>query len=383
MKTHVCTAQDVSGLFHDVDGQLAAGLRPTLAVVFASVALNLHDIGRGFARRQIDVVGVTTAGEIANARMLEEGCVALLLEADRSAFFVSLQTVGVGQTVEPLARALGRRAVERFANPIVIAFVSGVRTDGEPVVPGVHAGAGRPIPLFGGMAGDDLTMKNTYVFSGDATTEEGLAGLVLDGDRYEVEGIAANGWQPVGVEKTITSSSGNIVYTIDGEPALDLYRKYLDIPDHDGISAQPTGHAIVLGVQYPLSVRRENGTSVIRAPLFYGPDKSLIFAGGVPQGAKVKFCIPPSIDIVERVVAEAAGVRESIPDADALILVSCKARHMALGPLAEDEISELYKIWGAPMAGYFSYGEIGAREPHHCDFHTETCTLVVLKEAAA
>jgi hypothetical protein len=382
MKTHVCTAQDVTGLFQQVDDQLAGGLRPTLAVVFASVALNLHELGRGFARRQIEVVGVTTAGEIANARMLEEGCVALLLEADRSAFFVSLQSVSTGQTVEPLARALGRRAVERFANPVVIAFVSGVRTDGEPVVPGVHAGAGRPIPLFGGMAGDDLTMKNTYVFSGDEMSEEGVVGLVLDGDRYEVEGIAANGWQPVGVEKTITSSAGNVVYSIDGEPALDLYRKYLDIPNrHEG--GEPAGPAIVLGVQYPLSVRRENGTSVIRAPLFYGPDKSLIFAGGVPQGSKVKFCIPPSIDIVERVVAEAAAVRESIPDADALILVSCKARHMALGPLAEDEISELYKIWGAPMAGYFSYGEIGAREPHHCDFHTETCTLVVLKEAVA
>jgi hypothetical protein len=382
MKAHVCTAQGVCGLFHQVDDQIAAGLRPTLAVVFSSVALNLRELGHGFARREIDVVGVTTAGEIANARMLEEGCVALLLEADRSAFFVSLQTVAAGGTVEPLARVLGRRAVETFANPIIIAFASGVLTDGEPVVPGVHAGAGRPIPLFGGMAGDDLAMKNTYVFSGDAMSEEGLVGLVLDGDRYEVEGIAANGWQPVGVEKTITSSSGNVVYTIEGEPALDLYSKYLDLPAQEA-GERPAGPAIVLGVQYPLSVRRENGTSVIRAPLFHGPDKSLIFAGSVPQGSKVKFCIPPAIDIVERVVAEAAAVRESIPDADALILVSCKARHMALGPLAEDEISELYKIWGAPMAGYFSYGEIGAREPRHCDFHTETCTLVVLREAAA
>jgi hypothetical protein len=380
MKTHVCTGQDVSGLFHEVDAQLAAGLRPTLAVVFSSVALHLHELGREFTRRDIDVVGVTTAGEIANARLLEEACVALLLEADRSAFFVSLQAVHNGETVAPLARELGRRAAATFGNPIVIAFVSGVRTDGEPVVPGVHAGAGRPIPLFGGMAGDDMTMKNTYVFSGDQISEEGLVGLVLDGDRYDVEGIAANGWQPVGVEKTVTSSAGNVVYTIDGEPALDLYRTYLDIP-HSDPDERPAGPVVVLGVQYPLSVRRDNGTSVVRAPLFYGPDKSLIFAGSVPQGAKVKFCIPPSLDIVERVVAEAAAVRESIPDADALILVSCKARHMALGPLAEDEISELYKIWGAPMAGYLSYGEIGAREPHHCDFHTDTCTLVVLKEA--
>jgi hypothetical protein len=45
-----------------------------------------------------------------------------------------------------------------------------------------------------------------------------------------------------------------------------------------------------------------------------------------------------------------------------------------------DEVQELHNMWNAPMAGYFSYGEIGARNPSECDFHTETCTLVVLRE---
>jgi hypothetical protein len=86
------------------------------------------------------------------------------------------------------------------------------------------------------------------------------------------------------------------------------------------------------------------------------------------------------MDIVERVVAEVREIHDSMPNADALLLVSCKARHLALGPMVLDEVQELHNMWNAPMAGYFSYGEIGARNPSECDFHTETCTLVVLRE---
>ena len=101
--------------------------------------------------------------------------------------------------------------------------------------------------------------------------------------------------------------------------------------------------------------------------------------GAYPKESKVKFCIPPSLDIVEQVVEEAATVQQCLPEADALILISCKARHAALGPLVEDEIEGLHSLWNAPMLGYFSYGEIGGREPQLCDFHNETCTLVTLR----
>ena len=241
----------------------------------------------------------------------------------------------------------------------------------------MRAGAGQNLPLFGGLAADDLKMENTYVFSSSGATEEGLIGLVLDGDRFEVEGIATSGWQSVGVDKVVTRSEANVVYAIDGEPALDVYRKYFDLDEEVG---QQQSIAMALGVQFPLSVQRENGTSVLRAPLLSDPEsQALIFAGGVPEGAKVKFCIPPSLDIVEQVVEEAATVQQCLPEADALILISCKARHAALGPLVEDEIEGLHSLWNAPMLGYFSYGEIGGREPQLCDFHNETCTLVTLR----
>ncbi len=378
MRTVVCSGSDVSAVVAGVDGATAGGLTPTLALVFSSVAVDFEALARGLGARGIAVVGVTTAGEIADAAVLEHSAVVMLMDPDPATFDVRLQAVADHQSMSDIASMLGRAACARFAHPIVIAFASGLRSDGEAVVRGFRQGAGDTVPLFGGMGGDDLRMQNSSVYSNTATSTEGLVGLVLDGDRFEVEGITTNGWQAVGVEKTVTRSEGNVVYTIDNAPALEVYRTYLNIDDdNDG---RPGPSVIALGVNYPLSVRRQNGTSVMRAPLFYQSEsESLIFAGGVPQGAKVRFCIPPSLDIVERVVAEAAAVRQRLPEADALLLVSCKARHMALGPLALDEVQELYNLWQTPMAGFFSYGEIGGGTPSECDFHTETCTLVAIR----
>jgi hypothetical protein len=379
MRSTVCSGHDVATVLQGIDDARSQGWDPTLAVVFCSVSLDVETLGRSIAERGIAVVGVTTAGEIANDVMLEGSCVAMLLDAPSEAFAISFSALEPGETMFELGRRLGQQAADRFVNPIVLTFGSGVRSDGEPVVPGVRAGAGRPIPLFGGMAGDDLLMKATFVFTGSCVASEGLIGLILDGDRFEVHGIASNGWQAVGVEKTVTRSEANVVYTIDGQPALGVYKEYLDVENPDGQVGEAL--ALSLGGQYPLSVRRDNGTSVIRAPLFYQPgDQAMIFAGTVPQGSKVRFCIPPSMDIVERVVAEVREIHDSMPNADALLLVSCKARHLALGPMVLDEVQELHNMWSAPMAGYFSYGEIGARNPSECDFHTETCTLVVLRE---
>ena len=377
MKTYVCSGYDARTVLQHIDGELEAGLAPTLAIVFCAVSHDFSALGQQLGERGLAVVGATTAGEIADAEVLEDACVVMLLEIDHNAFAVEFQARGDDDTMEALAQRLGRAATARFSHPILLAFASGIGTDGEAVVRGVRAGAGRDLPLFGGLAADDLKMENTYVFASDGASEEGLIGLILDGDRFEVEGIATSGWQSVGVDKVVTRSEANVVYAIDGEPALDVYRKYFDLDDQVG---RQQSIAMALGVQFPLSVQRENGTSVLRAPLLSDPEsQALIFAGGVPEGARVKFCIPPSLDIVDQVVEEAATVQRCVPEADALILISCKARHAALGPLVEDEIGGLHSLWNAPMLGYFSYGEIGGREPHLCDFHNETCTLVTLR----
>lgn len=109
-------------------------------------------------------------------------------------------------------------------------------------------------------------------------------------------------------------------------------------------------------------------------------DGSLIFGGTVPQGAKVKFSVPPNFDIVNQVIDETRLLKQHAPEADALVLFSCKARHLALGPMIEEEVEGIRSVWGAPLVGFFTYGEIGNLKGSGTDYHNETCSLVVLKE---
>ena len=109
-------------------------------------------------------------------------------------------------------------------------------------------------------------------------------------------------------------------------------------------------------------------------------DKSLVFAGRVPQDAKATFSVPPTFDVIEKTINDVQKLQQTNPIADAMIMFSCAARKIALGPLMEDEIAGIRKIWEVPQVGFFSYGEIGSSHDTIPDFHNETCCIVLLEE---
>ncbi len=135
-----------------------------------------------------------------------------------------------------------------------------------------------------------------------------------------------------------------------------------------------------MSAQYPLQILRDGNYSVLRSPLFSTEDNSLILAGGVKEGDKFRFSISPGFEVIDKTVEEYNDLQKEIPEADLMILFSCKGRHAALGMLIEDEIEGIYKKWSAPLVGLFTYGEIGNVKNGVCDFHNETCSMVLLKE---
>ena len=110
-------------------------------------------------------------------------------------------------------------------------------------------------------------------------------------------------------------------------------------------------------------------------------DGSFYCGGKVPQGSKVRFSLPPDFDVIEKVVDGLKDLKENeIPDADAVIVFSCAGRQLSLGPLIDEEVKEIYNIWKAPMAGFFSSGEIARATDGNNDLHNLTACCVVLKE---
>jgi len=133
---------------------------------------------------------------------------------------------------------------------------------------------------------------------------------------------------------------------------------------------------------YPLQLERENVDPVIRTAMFANSnDRSLICSGNVPQGSKIKFSLPPDFDSIDKVVAECKSIKDNAQQrADALIMFSCVSRYLSFGMVMKEEIEGVQKIWDAPMAGFFSYGEYGKSKTGKNEYHNNTCCVVALKE---
>jgi hypothetical protein len=99
----------------------------------------------------------------------------------------------------------------------------------------------------------------------------------------------------------------------------------------------------------------------------------------VPQGVKVKFVSSPGSEILENAVEEMKTFKQTHESADFLLFISCASRLLALGTMVADEITPTQKLWGAPMVGLFSYGEVGVLRGGDCDFHNQTCVLATVK----
>ena len=236
---------------------------------------------------------------------------------------------------------------------------------------GIQHVAGDDIIMFGGLAGDDAQFKETFVFSADKLENCGAIAMALDLNHYNINGIATSGWVGIGADKLITHSEGNIVYTIDGKPALDVYKEYLNVRDMD---------LPEIGIEYPLMIKKRGKQNVLRAVINVDREKrSLIFAGSVPNGSIVSFSSSPGFEVIESTKQKVDEFHQKNPGADVLILFSCMARHSALGPTISEEIEDAWRKWNIPLVGFFTYGEIGNNYSAACDFYNQTFTLVALK----
>ncbi len=357
---------------------LSVDFQPTLAIIFLSIKQDRNAVCDLFNKADIAIFGATTSGEFMDGE-IEEGSIVIMLLDIKPEYFKLIFLETNEHTTSENAIQLGLEGKNTFSNPAFIIVSGWLSNDGENIVDGITEGFGKDVTIFGGMAGDDLALEGPVVFTNNKSSSKGLLGLIIDEDKIEVNGIATCGWQAIGTSKTITKSEGNIVYTIDDKPALDMIMKYLGI-DYDFDS----GKEIVsqLGAYYPLQMERDNVAPVMRTAMFANrQDRSLICAGNVPQGSKVRFSLPPDFDAIEKVVKECNELKdERQHQADALILFSCISRHLSFGILMQEEIEQVQLVWNAPMLGFFTYGEFGKSKTGKHEFHNNTCCVLVLKE---
>lgn len=377
MMTKTFQCSNISEIEQMLPKYISDDFKPTLAIIFTSIQHDLEAIRISFKKRGIDLVGGTTAGEIVDNTLYEASIAVMLMDMDKT-FYKIYPSQHDKNAAHNGAFEAGQIVRNSFANPAVLIMSSGLGIDVQGVLWSIKDGVGKEISLYGAMAGDDLQMQRTFVFTHETILDNGFVLLILDTDKLLVQGLAISGWEPLGGINTITKATDNIVYAINGEPAYDVFMRYF------GLSTAPKSikdDIITLQISYPLQVIRENGQTILRSLFFLNKEEgSLVLAGGVKEGDRFQFSNSPGFEVIEQTIEEFGTLKKSMPHADAIVLFSSKGRHSAFGPMLEDEIEGLYQYWKTPLIGFLSYGEIGNTQNGTCEFHNETCSLVLLKE---
>jgi len=247
------------------------------------------------------------------------------------------------------------------------------------VAAGLVEGTGGRLPISGGLAADDDRFERTWVLADGKLVEGHLTAVALSGPTLRVGYGSRGGWETFGPVRRITRSAGNVLLELDGEPALDLYERYLG----ERAAGLP-GTALL----FPLALRTPDapGREVVRTILAVDPvARTMTFAGDVPEGSSAQL-MTGTLDGLVTGAGQAAGAAVGGPDGDVPLLalaVSCVGRRLVLGRRTEDELEAVAGRLpvGSELVGFYSYGEISPADAGRCDLHNQTMTITTLAES--
>lgn len=368
-KFYATSLEQLENLVQDID------FAATLAFVFSDVRHDINEIQRIFNQKNIDIFGATTAGEIFDNKILSKGINVLVTDISKDFYKIGTWEIQDDDQWEEIGKKLGSFAKHSFPKHGIVISAPGI-ADGDEILKGLFSELDPYTRVIGGFAGDDLSLVKARNFTNNKIIKNGLIGLIFDGEKVQIDGRAVNGWTVQGDIMTITDSYKNVVYEIDGRPAIDVFAENYKIPKENMPQLMAT-----LGHNYPVLLYRYDRPGILRTPVRADLDEgSVTMAGGMPLLSRIEFGIKPEKSIMDKTIQRFSLFAQKFSDPDFVIMFSCKARHSAFGQDLEYEISGVYDLWKKPMIGFFTYGEIGIGNDNRADFHNETCNVLLVKE---
>jgi hypothetical protein len=271
---------------------------------------------------------------------------------------------------------MGMLSQDKLVSVFVIS--EGSFINGSELVAGFNAVNPNNIPVTGGLAGDAARFEKTQVGLNTPAKEGTVVAIGFYGAGLLVGHSSFGGWDEFGKERVITKSVKNVLYEIDGQKALDLYKEYLG-PYVDELP----GSALL----FPISLRTEDSSkNLVRTILNVNEaDGSMIFAGNMPEGSKMRL-MKVNFEKVINGSSVAATTTASMHDnnkADLAILISCVGRKLILQDRTSEEVEAAQKVFGesTAIAGFYSYGELSPFNPgSNCELHNQTMTITTFTE---
>ena len=308
------------------------------------------------------IIGTTTDGEILN------GDISTYKTAISITMFenTTLHTTLVHRIKDEIIGAKLASQIIKDNTKVIITFTDGLHTNGDNFIQSIDTICSNII-VAGGMAGDNATFENTYVFTQDGITNNGAVGVSLNSNSLHVHTDYSFNWQPIGKELIITKSKGNTVYTIDNKTAYDTYAYFLG----EKIAKKLPS----IGIEFPLIISRKK-TPIARAVLAKNSDGSLTFAGNLKEGEKVKI----GFGNVEMILKDSYRTLEKLNNkpVESIFIYSCMARRRFMPKSITVEIEPLQRV--APTSGFFAYGEFCTIQ--NKELLNQTMTILALSESS-
>lgn len=385
MNPFVISANSANSFVNELNSYLTTS-SPTLCIGYTDALLDFKAVASHLKSLNIDLIGVTTCGEIYNDEVVEGTFTALFLEIDKSDY--KIYTTSFDEDAFEASTKLSNFAAISYSNPGILVYVSGIGTSGDAIVKGIKSQLAAHTPIFGGLAADSLKLLKYTVFTNTIFEDDGLAAVVFDTDKIEIGGRSFGGYTEIGKIHTATKAKENIIYEIDNILAYDLFEQYFGEQEYL-ISEQINNENeelefVELAGAFPLKLIDDDKEIFIRSPLYFNKkDKSIILAGDMPQGSKFRFCGAPDLETSKQTIDYFTNLSKNLNEVDCIILNNCVGRRMSFGPMFDEEISQLYEIWKVPTVGYLALGEIGnGSKANECSFHNVTISLTTLKQKA-
>ena len=322
------------------------------------------------------IVGCSSSGEIHGETLSDGSLSVAVTRFEGTQLRVAVQPVSSDGSLSA-GRELGKILAAEDLKAVFLVS-DGLDVNGTDLVVGISEVIPGAI-ITGGLAGDGDRFERTWTLVDGKPVSGFVTAVGLYGDRVRVGHGSRGGWDRFGPERIVTSSQGNVLYELDGEPALELYKKYLG----ELASGLPA-----TGLLFPLALRadEDDDKQLVRTILSVDEDtQSLVFAGDIPEGHRARL-MQANFD---RLVggAELAAEHALVPDAPGpylTIAISCVGRRLVLGERTEDELEAVLHVLPEDnhQVGFYSYGEISPYTEGTCDLHNQTMTLTVVAEQA-
>lgn len=359
---------------------LRAGLPAQLVLLFGAKELlreraQLAQIRVAYPAARI--VGCSTSGEISGLRVMDNSLSLTALQFEHTRVEVA-STLLV--EVEGNSFNAGRRLATQLPREglvHVLVFSDGSAVNGSELVRGLAEILPAGVAVTGGLAGDADRFEDTLVVLDDDPRPGLIVAVGLYGKQLRVGYGSMGGWDPFGPDRVVTRASGNVLYELDGQSALGLYKRYLGDYANDLPSA---------ALLFPLALRERDGSEVVRTILNIDESQqSMTFAGDVPQGATVRLMKANFERLVDGAqdAAEASYQAIGRQSPEFALLISCVGRKLVLKQRVEDEIESVQDVLGSQtvLAGFYSYGEISPAAPNaSCNLHNQTMTITTFSE---